>query len=546
MELPLVGATIRRSGGDNTKAMQSILTLCRTALLAVLLMGITVVNAQTAFDPVRFTVNQFVITGDNPLGNRAIQVLEPYLGEQAGLDGLSAAADELENALKQSGFSFHRVSLPPQELTSGQVEFRIVSFSIGQVLISGNEHFDEQNIRQSLPLLTAGTTPNTSELARSLKLANNHASKSVTLKFRESEQADAIDADLTVSDRNPQIFFLTLDNSGSEETEEFRSTLGYQHGNLFNRDHALTATLTVAPEDPDATTQIGVNYHIPLYQHGASLDFLLSDSEVNSGSVGEDIDISGKGSVFGVSYVRPLIAGSGYNHQWSAGFQYKNFENDVETGALTNSSEVLSFPVLLGYAFDYSMPGATFSGGLNYAMNLDAGSNNTDEDYAAVRTDAENDWSTINYAFAYDRLFSENWLFHAGLSGQSSSDLLISGEQFGVGGSSTLRGFEERSVTGDKGHQVSLEVWTPELVGMRFLAFYDIANLEFNDGDDDYSLSSAGLGLRWAWKQQLSISLDVGVIVEGLEEDDPLNAGLDDPINLDDDSRAHFSLVYRF
>jgi hemolysin activation/secretion protein len=495
------------------------------------------VYAQTAYEPVRFSVSEFIVEGDNPIGDRALQILKPYLGEQSGLEGISAAADELERALINAGYSFHRVSLPPQELTAGSVTFNIVRFTVGAVHISGNQYFDRENIEHSLPGLSPGSTPNTKELSRSLKLANTHASKNLVLKFKEGDQPDSIDADITVKDQNPQIFFLTLDNTGSEDTEEIRSTLGYQYGNLFNRDHALTATLTMAPEDPDAATQIGVNYHMPLYSHGANLDFLLSDSEVNSGVVAQDVEISGKGSVFGVTYTRPLLSDTNFNHQWSLGYQYKNFENVLDTSGSTLDSDVISSPLELGYGFSYTLPQAVFSGGLALVANVESGGSSLEQDYANARSGAEPGWSAVRYSLAYDRSFGSDWLFHLGLSGQQSDDLLISGEQFGVGGASTLRGFEERSVTGDKGYQSSLEVWMPPWVGMRWLVFTDMASVELNDGDS-YDLSSYGLGLRWSWKQQLSLSLDYGVINKG--------GGPDTSINQDGDDKAHFNLVYRF
>ena len=524
------------------------------ALLVLVPCLFSAVLAQSAGEALKFNVNRFVINGENPIGDKAYKVLQPYLGEQSGLDGLSAAADALELAIIDAGYSFHRVSLPPQSLTSGTVEFTIVRFAIGAINISGNEYFDRQNIEHSLPQLKVGETPNTKELSRSLKLANNHASKSMVLRFSEGGEGDTIDADITVKEQNPQIVFLTLDNTGSEETEEFRSTVGYQHGNLFNRDHAVTATLTFAPEDPDATTQYGVSYHIPLYAHGANLDFLLSDSEINTGEVASNIEITGRGSIFGFNYSRPLLSDTAFNHQWSAGIYAKSFENEQTTGGTPFSSDVLSLPLQLGYSFTSSMQSGALSGGLILASNIDAGSNNTDQDYALAtngRADS-NSWSSIKYSLAFDRLFAQNWLFHIGLSGQDSGDNLIPGEQFGVGGSATLRGFEERSVTGDSGHQVSIEAWTPAYGGSRFLVFYDLASVDINSSTNvssqSFDLSSAGIGWRFAWKQQLSVSLDYGIIIDGLGPNEGVNAGapVADRINLDDDDRAHFNLVYRF
>ncbi len=525
-----------RPFGKRTHTMQFRLDL---AILSIVLASLSLTcHAQAVYDPVLFNVSQFVINGKNPRGEKAEKVLMPYVGEHSGLDGLSAAADALEQAIIKEGFSFYRVSLPPQQLTSGTIELNVVRFTIGGIEISGNEFFDRENIENSLPQLKVGDTPNTRELSRSLKLANSHASKNVTLKFKEGEGTDTIDAAIAVSEQNPQIIFVTLDNTGNEETKEFRTTLGYQHGNLFNVDHAMTATVTFSPEDPGTTMQMGLNYHIPLYSHGANLDFLASDSEVNSGEVGSGIKINGKGSVFGVVYSRPMLTDTNYDHQWSAGLQSRLFENEIDVSGASDQSDVRSLPLELGYGLTHNTRNGLFSADFNYSLNIEAGSKNTDEDYDLTRTGAKSAWSALRYLFSYDRVFSGNWLFHGVLSGQQSSDLLIPGEQFGVGGSGSLRGFEERSITGDKGYQVSLEAWTPAIYDTRFLLFMDMASVEFNDGDSYDDLSSAGLGMRWSWKQQLSISLDYGLIIKG--------GGADTTINQDDDSKAHFNLVYRF
>jgi hemolysin activation/secretion protein len=516
----------------------------------------TIVQAQGAAGEFRFNVDKFTITGDNPLGDGAMDVLAPYVGDQFGLDGLSAAADALEQALIKEGFSFHRVSLPPQSLDTGVVELQVIRFSIGNVNIEGNEHFDRDNLLHSLPQLTPGETPNTQALSRSLKMANNHASKKVALKFKESEQeGNAIDADLTVKDQSPQMIFVSADNTGTKQTEEIRTTLGYQYGNLFNKDHSLTATLTVSPEDVDATRQVGLSYLIPMYTHGATLSFLVSDSEINSGNVANNDAITGRGSAYSVTYARPFLTEGNFEHQWSASLQHKNFEGEqVSNQGNTPFADALSAPLNLGYSFNWRQSRGALSGGLNFAINTQTSASN-DADYAAAanKPEAKSDWQAIRYHLAYDRLIGESWMLHLGLSGQDSSDLLISGEKFGVGGTTTLRGFEERSITGDSGYQSSIELWFPPVASVRFLAFVDMAKIEDNFSVNNppvhkysYDLQSAGFGMRWSWKQQLSVSLDYGKITKGITATDRFNAGTSSPVNLKDDDKAHFSLVYRF
>ena len=515
--------------------------------------------AQDSLEEVRFDVERFDVIGDNPIGDDANSVLDPYLGEQFGLEGLSAARDALEQALIEAGFNFHRVSLPPQDLKGGAVILSVSRFAIGKVEISGNEFFDDDNIRNSVPQLVEGETPNTRLLSRSLKLANEHASKSTVLRFSEGVESDSIDAVLDVQDSDPQVIFISLDNTGPDEDgERFRTTLGYQHGNLFNSDQSLTATLTTAPEDTDITTQFGLNYHIPMYRHGASVDLLFSDSESAGETGGQDdagqgiapgtgggqaLEITGAGRVYGVIYNRPLLTDSSYNHSWSVGLQHKAFDNTSEFNDVELvGADLISVPLELGYRFSEQSAGSSFYGSATLVQEV----GDDDTEYDDDRLDAESGWTALKWELTYDLLFSGDYLLHTRFSGQLTDALLISGEQYGIGGERTLRGFEERSVTGDSGYLLNVEIWFPPLesIDMRFLVFTDAGYTEYNDGDspgndgEDFSVSSVGLGMYWAWRDSLSVSLNYGYITQG--------GGLDSDINQDGDSKAHLSAVYRF
>ena len=103
---------------------------------------------------------------------------------------------------------------------------------------------------------------------------------------------------------------------------------------------------------------------------------------------------------------------------------------------------------------------------------------------------------------------------------------------------------------GEIGYQVSAELWFPPVYQMRFLVFVDSANVERNSGAGStatsFDLQSVGVGMRWSWKQQLSLSIDYGKITKGILATEDINVGSPTPINLKDDDKAHFSLVYRF
>ncbi|MBL7002520.1 MAG: ShlB/FhaC/HecB family hemolysin secretion/activation protein [Gammaproteobacteria bacterium] len=479
-------------------------------------------------------MDAYKVIGDNPLGSKAYDVLAPFVGEQFGLEGISAAADALEVAFNKAGFSFHRVNIPPQELMSGFVTLEILRFHIGEVQISGNEYYDIGNIRRSVPNLESKQTPNTIALSEAVKWANKNASKKLVLRFKESEEPNAINAELNVSDRDPQMFFVSLDNSGGYNSESARMTLGYQNGNVLNKDHSMTLTVTTAPKDTDLATQFGLSYQIPYYSNLSRLNLLFSDSESNSGTVADNNLVTGKGSVLGATYTKTYFSTNNLEHNVSVGFMYKLFDNEI----VGTTSKVLSFPLELSYGLLYSGSQSLLTANFSLASNMESGDDNNDATYGYARSGATSEWSASRYRFSWDYAFIQNWMIHADLSGQITNNILIPGELFGVGGSSTLRGFEERYINGDEGVRTRVELWGPSFYQVRWLVFADNAHIENNNGAISDDVASLGLGFRWSWKTDLNLSLDIGRITDSGDSDTT--------VNKKDDTKTHFSLVYRF
>ena len=222
-----------------------------TALLGstLLLAGGVLAEPKEEDGVVYFTVDAFEVTGENPLGaDQTRELLAPYLGEQAGFLGLANAAEVLEGAIKQEGYTFHRVIIPPQR-AQGTIELRVLVFKIGDVVVEGNSVFGTESVLAMLPSLVEGQTPNSRALTRDMQRANTHPAKNLTLTMRPSDAEDRVDALITVDDRSPHRVFANANNWGSDETGQERLALGYQYANFLGRDQVVTATYTTSPEN---------------------------------------------------------------------------------------------------------------------------------------------------------------------------------------------------------------------------------------------------------------------------------------------------------
>ena len=113
------------------------------------------------------------------------------------------------------------------------------------------------------------------------------------------------------------------------------------------------------------------------------------------------------------------------------------------------------------------------------------------------------------------------------LNGQYTSNALISGEQFGIGGVDSVRGFNEREILNDRGYRTSIELqgsnlgraFQSEQLQLRPVVFYDAGWVQRNHplpGEQKSSaISSAGIGLRSELGNNLHARIDYATVLQG-------------------------------
>lgn len=492
-----------------------------------------------------FTIKGFQVSGENPLGEaRAQQVLAPFVG-RGTIDTLQKATAALEAALRDRGFGLHRVALPPQEV-GDVVRLEIVKFTIAKVLIEGNSRYSAANVRHAVPELREGQTPNFKRLAVQTAIANENPNKQLQVGLRESEEPDRIDAVVTVKESAPWSFGASLSNAGSEASGRDRLTFTAGHSNVWDLDHQVLAAYTTSLERPGDVRQLGLSYRAPLYRHGMVVGASYTRSDV-VGNFGT-FTSTGAGHTTGVSGTWYLTPEAGRRSYVTLGLEDKLFEatviNDVPIG-----TDRRSRPVTVGYAARTDTDAASWGYNLDLAANTGSGSFN---DLASYQTEdpriTTTRWKALRGGVNYAAPFAGSWMWLARANYQYSPDVLISGEQFGLGGIGFVRGTRtDRPITGDKGIAASLEVTTPELrPALRLVGFVDagwLGNNSPNGANKPSSdrLASVGVGVRYGG-DRFGGSLDYGRIVKGSRVPLALNSA--SPQRGDD--RVYVNFSWRF
>jgi hemolysin activation/secretion protein len=330
-----------------------------------------------------------------------------------------------------------------------------------------------------------------------------------------------------VTDEKPARISLTLDNTGNAQTGQMRAGIGYQNANLFNTDQVFTAQYLTSPDHVKDVTIFGVGYRIPKYDWNGVIDLFAGYSDVNSGTVQGLFNVTGSGNIAGARYTQILPRLDAFEQKIALGMDYRAFKQNVAFVDTTQSlvPDITVSPVSLSYLGRMSRPGSDLSFSVAYSQNIPGiGPDSDQAAFEANRPGAGAKYSIWRFAAAYSSLMPGDLLIRFAFNAQQTGDLLVPGEQFGMGGQDSVRGFMEREVANDYGTRFTAELYTPDFGSRladnwraRVLTFFDTAHGKDNAPirSETNGLDSAGLGMRVSQGKSLFLRADIAYVLNG-------------------------------
>lgn len=494
---------------------------------------------------------KFDVRGYKIIGNTLLDLdvlknsIKPYVGKDQNFTDVQHALEALELSYRKRGYGMVQVYLPEQELNKGIIAFKVIEPVISTLKVQGANYFDLENIEKSIISLKKGKTPNTKDISQNLALVNENPAKKISIEFLASDEDGYLNTLVKVNDKIPYRFSLSLDNTGTESTGELRAGLAFQHSNITNNDDVFSFQYTTS-EKSSALNSYSFGYHLPLYSLNSSIDIFAGYSKVDSGIIQNLYKVSGKGNIFGSRFNQFLSKKGNYTHRLSYGLDYRSYDTDAVllTGGGSIIPDIKVQPISLTYSGQWTSPGKASGFNVQFHHNLFASEDDTAQ-FNASRNGAKANYTIFRFGLEHAQSFAKTWQWRVSMTGQHTSDALISGEQFGVGGANSVRGYNERDISNDKGIQATAEIYSPNFANslgingdMRSLIYFDSAQVSRNlpqPGDTtSSSISSVGLGIRLIYKDNLTLKLDYA---------SPMKATLTQEKG---DNKLHAALKYTF
>jgi hemolysin activation/secretion protein len=450
------------------------------------------------------------------------------IGTERTLAELNAAAARVQTAYRNAGYGGVVAYVPEQEITGGNVVIRVVEGKLANVRITGNVNFDSPNVRAGLPNLREGSTPVVRAIDRDIQLTNENPAKEIKVTLTAGARPGEIDAEIGVADKKPLQFLLGYNNTGDETTGRHRISVGVQHANLFNRDHVGTLQYQTSPEHPAQVRIFSAGYRVPLYSHAASFDAFFAHSNVSNGTTitpAGPLSFAGKGTVVGLRANRNFDRIGEYDHRLSIGLDWRDYENVCSLGvfgaAACGSAGVSVTAAPVSIAYTGQKQGPQVSWGINAALSANAGGS-SQETFEAARPGAKRHYVITRISGFAEIALPAGFAVHGRLDAQYSPHALISGEKFGLGGASTIRGYSERELVGDVGFVARLEGLAPAIEvteGSRIRPYLFVDHGRVSNRKDlpcrttdqtSCRLTGAGIGARVSIGKNTTANVDIG------------------------------------
>jgi hemolysin activation/secretion protein len=467
-----------------------------------------------------FDILEFQVEGNTKLPQTKIEAsVYPHMGEKKTIDDVEKAREDLEKAYHQAGYLTVLVDIPEQEVNKKIVKLNVTEGKVSKLRVKDSHYYSLGRIKDLAQSVKEGEVPYFPALQQDVTRLNRTSDRHITPVLKAGKEFGTVEVDLKVDDKLPLHASLELNDRYSQDTTRWRLGGSIRYDNLWQRDHSLSLSFQLSPENIDEVQVLSANYLMRFDESDLLLALYGVHSKSNVATVG-GINILGNGTILGARLIKPLPSVDSYYHSISLGLDYKDYGQTLKNFDL--STPITYMPLSASYSGGWQGAGSStqFTTGVTFGLR---GLVADDKEFLEKRPGVGNAaGAKPNFFIAKAEIerteaLPRGFEAYGKLDGFFSGSPLISNEQYLAGGADTVRGYLEAEASGDQAIHSTLEIRTPRLLkniswlqDFKLTAFYDIASLKTIDADST-QLSGAGVGLRLKTFKGVNFNLDLAV-----------------------------------
>ncbi|HEY4366771.1 MAG TPA: ShlB/FhaC/HecB family hemolysin secretion/activation protein [Steroidobacteraceae bacterium] len=454
---------------------------------------------------------------------------------------LQEIANRVADSYRGHGLILAQAVVPAQDVMHGVVNILILDGALSDVRFEGQKMYSARTLaRPFKPLLSRPVRKDDMESA--LLYLTDYPGLSAFGVFQAGDRIGTTDLVVKTQHEERLVLDTTLDNQGSQYSGEYRANVGLTVNNPLGQADKLNIYGLYAfdPSDSDSKGVYGgVDYRLPILGPKNELQVGYSHNLFEVGQLLRELGIKGTTDIEQLGYTRMLSK----TRLGDASFQVSLARKDAEfeqQGAIT-ARDILSVGSL---GFHWGQIGVRSRGITQVNVTYSHGFDDlfgslTDYDsqqgVRASRLDAGGNFDKVVGQIQRFQRITQNNALLLRASGQYSDDILVSLEQFSIGGPDTVRAYPSAEFLADSAGFASLE-WVVNAPGfasrpafgghtwgqiLQASLFVDYAAGRLNQalpGEQDHiDLSGYGVALQLSVPNQFFARIDIATPISSAD-----------------------------
>lgn len=437
-------------------------------------------------------------------------VIEPFAGRMLTREELRQLVDAIADHARKRGYILATAWIPEQALVGGMLRITVDEGAVDAIRIEGS---DDPAIRRQLERLLAIRPLTLAALEREVLLARDLPGVWIRSTRLEREGTTRV---LVVDARREDFGGRALlASDGTKPVGPVRARIDFDANGLISPHDRVDLSFSTTPFEPDELAFFSARYSVVVNAAGTTIGASGAWSRTRPGAYLANRELEGTFWQAGVNMRHPLLRRQRRSLWLEASAEVQDLQQD-SFGVLARQDRI-ALARLGFYAFG-PLAGGTLQGRATITQGLGILGATALGDPLASRSDAPPGFTTATWWLGWQRALARRLSLSLATTGQVSSDPLLVGESFVLGGNAFLRGYDFAQRIGDSGIAGLGELrydLPGRFAGMERLQLYAFADggtvTNLASGLGSGTLASSGAGFRADITRALDLDFEVAV-----------------------------------
>ncbi|MGQ8817302.1 ShlB/FhaC/HecB family hemolysin secretion/activation protein [Serratia sp. NA_13] len=393
-----------------------------------------------------FTISHIRLEGAEHLPVSAQHKLtQDYLQQCLDLGQIQTLVQQISDWYIGRGYITSRAFLTEQDLSRGELRLLVLEGRLEKILL---EQHEDRMLKMAFPGLQ-GNILNLRDIEQGMEQINRLRQQPVQIEILPGSQPGYSVVNLSAKPEFPLMPGLGFDNSGQKSTGTGQLNGSLTGNNLLGlADQWFVAgarSSDFANDHNARSVQTGVS--LPYGYWTLDYNYSYSDYLTTINNRGFDWRSSGDSQAHRLGVSRVLFRDGEMKTGLSLGLMHRINRNYLNDTRLSSSRKLTS--VALGVSHSQKLLGGFTT--LNPAYSRGVPWLGAENDSGKVKEAPRAEFHKLSLSGSYYLPLAQNWTYLTSLYGQWSNHRLYGSERLTIGGESSVRGFKEQYLSGDKG-----------------------------------------------------------------------------------------------